>query len=273
MPEPKPTINIGKVIFPTLPSNEQRTIPVKADIKHKILISILLCFFILFSMFPIYSYGSEEMVIGLEEHEEDSLIGDLNSFDNPDNSEIINNPDSLDNSINSEIPINSLDMSNSDLETEESTTSSSLTFEEPVNYFETLYYSDNLDDMYSNLLNFLNIDSSFTLSDYELQSLYDKVVLMNEYEDYEYFEDLIDTLQYIAGNYELNNAQILADWNGQTSGSYVLNGIVTISNEIVIPANSTLEIKGRHDPCIVPRAIVVVEAMAALGILDMIGYQ
>ena len=37
--------------------------------------------------------------------------------------------------------------------------------------------------------------------------------------------------------------------------------------------NSTLEIKGRHDPCIVPRAIVVVEAMAALGILDMIGYQ
>ena len=35
--------------------------------------------------------------------------------------------------------------------------------------------------------------------------------------------------------------------------------------------NSTLEIKGRHDPCIVPRAIVVVEAMAALGILDMIG--
>lgn len=36
--------------------------------------------------------------------------------------------------------------------------------------------------------------------------------------------------------------------------------------------NTTLEIKGRHDPCIVPRAIVVVEAMAALGILDMIGY-
>lgn len=37
--------------------------------------------------------------------------------------------------------------------------------------------------------------------------------------------------------------------------------------------NTTLEIKGRHDPCIVPRAIVVVEAMAALGILDMIGYK
>ena len=32
--------------------------------------------------------------------------------------------------------------------------------------------------------------------------------------------------------------------------------------------NTELEIVGRHDPCIVPRAIVVVEAMAALGILD-----
>ena len=34
--------------------------------------------------------------------------------------------------------------------------------------------------------------------------------------------------------------------------------------------DTQLEIKGRHDPCIVPRAVVVVESMAALGILDMI---
>ena len=32
--------------------------------------------------------------------------------------------------------------------------------------------------------------------------------------------------------------------------------------------NTTLEIKGRHDPCIVLRAIVVIEAMAALAIYD-----
>ena len=32
--------------------------------------------------------------------------------------------------------------------------------------------------------------------------------------------------------------------------------------------NCTLEIKGRHDACIVPRAVVVVEACAALAILD-----
>jgi chorismate synthase len=32
----------------------------------------------------------------------------------------------------------------------------------------------------------------------------------------------------------------------------------------------TLEIKGRHDPCIVPRAVPVVEAAAAIAIFDLI---
>jgi chorismate synthase len=34
--------------------------------------------------------------------------------------------------------------------------------------------------------------------------------------------------------------------------------------------NVTVEIKGRHDPCIVPRAVIVVEAMAAIVILDFL---
>ena len=34
--------------------------------------------------------------------------------------------------------------------------------------------------------------------------------------------------------------------------------------------NTTLEIKGRHDPCIVPRAVPVIEAAAAIAIYDMI---
>ncbi|MBS3994331.1 MAG: chorismate synthase [Alkaliphilus sp.] len=33
--------------------------------------------------------------------------------------------------------------------------------------------------------------------------------------------------------------------------------------------NEKIEINGRHDPCIVPRALVVVEAVAAMGILDL----
>jgi chorismate synthase len=32
----------------------------------------------------------------------------------------------------------------------------------------------------------------------------------------------------------------------------------------------TLEVKGRHDPCIVPRAVPVVEAAAAIAIYDLI---
>ena len=34
--------------------------------------------------------------------------------------------------------------------------------------------------------------------------------------------------------------------------------------------NTTIEVKGRHDPCIVPRAVPVVEAAAAIAIFDLI---
>jgi len=33
--------------------------------------------------------------------------------------------------------------------------------------------------------------------------------------------------------------------------------------------NTTIEVQGRHDPCVVPRASVVVEAASAIGILDL----
>lgn len=36
---------------------------------------------------------------------------------------------------------------------------------------------------------------------------------------------------------------------------------------------ATLEAKGRHDPCVVPRAVPIVEGMASLVILDMIMRQ
>ena len=35
-------------------------------------------------------------------------------------------------------------------------------------------------------------------------------------------------------------------------------------------SNEVLEIKGRHDPCIVPRAVPVVEAMTAIAIFDLL---
>lgn len=41
------------------------------------------------------------------------------------------------------------------------------------------------------------------------------------------------------------------------------------SVDIIKRENIELEIGGRHDPCIVPRAIPVIEAVAAIGILDL----
>jgi len=35
--------------------------------------------------------------------------------------------------------------------------------------------------------------------------------------------------------------------------------------------NTTIKVEGRHDPCIVPRAVVVIEAAAAVCILDLLG--
>ena len=35
--------------------------------------------------------------------------------------------------------------------------------------------------------------------------------------------------------------------------------------------NTTLEIHGRHDPCIVPRAVPVIEAVAAIAIINLLG--
>ena len=40
--------------------------------------------------------------------------------------------------------------------------------------------------------------------------------------------------------------------------------------DISTKENSELEIVGRHDPCIVQRAVPVIEAVTAIGILDLI---
>ena len=74
-----------------------------------------------------------------------------------------------------------------------------------------------------------------------------------------------------------NNGGVLG---GMTSGApLVVSVAIKPTPSIAAPQdsvnldtmeNTTLEIKGRHDPCILPRAVPVVESAVALGILDII---
>ena len=40
--------------------------------------------------------------------------------------------------------------------------------------------------------------------------------------------------------------------------------------DLVTKQNTTLEIKGRHDPCIVPRATVVIESALAIALINLL---
>lgn len=114
-----------------------------------------------------------------------------------------------------------------------------------ISDFETLMGINNLDELYQLLLEMMFEKGEDFLTENEVQALYDKVVEMNEIEEYEYYEDLVDTLQYIAGDYELNNAVILADWSGQTSGTYTVpSSGYTITKEITITGTLTLNGSG-----------------------------
>jgi chorismate synthase len=45
-------------------------------------------------------------------------------------------------------------------------------------------------------------------------------------------------------------------------------GIVQNTVDLSLKKNTTIQIKGRHDPCIAPRAVPVAEAIMALAVLD-----
>ena len=40
--------------------------------------------------------------------------------------------------------------------------------------------------------------------------------------------------------------------------------------DLAVSCNAVLAVRGRHDPCIVPRAVPVVEAVAAITLYDLI---
>ena len=52
------------------------------------------------------------------------------------------------------------------------------------------------------------------------------------------------------------------------AGARVLSCLKMLSKTVCEGRNQEIEVGGRHDPCIVPRAVPVIENMAALVILD-----
>ena len=95
---------------------------------------------------------------------------------------------------------------------------------------------------------------------------------------------------YLTGS-ENNDAYIIADGKVRTATNHaggilggITNGMPLVFQAAIKPTpsisrtqdtvslsameNRKLEIHGRHDPCIVPRAVPVVEAAAAVAILD-----
>ena len=113
--------------------------------------------------------------------------------------------------------------------------------------YEQLILADSVEDMYMTLLGIMqeSPEKLFQMTTDELQILHNTAEIMNETYPSDDYADLVDTLQYIAGDYDLNGAVAYAVWNGTSaSGTYTISGTITISSAINIASGKTLTLTG-----------------------------
>lgn len=79
--------------------------------------------------------------------------------------------------------------------------------------YEQMIVATSVSDMYMILLSIMNENPEklYEISSDELQILYNAANRMNEEDSSEDYQDLADTLQYLAGDYDLNGAEVLFD--------------------------------------------------------------
>ena len=113
--------------------------------------------------------------------------------------------------------------------------------------YEQMILATSVGEMYMILLIIMNEnpDKLYEITTDEIQTLYNTANQMNKEKPSEDYQDLIDTLQYLAGEYDLNGAITYATWNGTSaSGTYTISGTITMSSAINIASGNTLTLTG-----------------------------
>ena len=113
---------------------------------------------------------------------------------------------------------------------------------------------------------YLSPDMSFIsgVTDYGYELL-DGQHLSLEFNNDNIFHDVVVEIKNVTRQgYVILNQQFKVEEYKGYKGFYYIDGKYYFTD------SNTIKVKGRHDPCIVPRAVPVVEAAAAIAIYDLI---
>lgn len=145
--------------------------------------------------------------------------------------------------------------------------------------YEKMIQTTSVSEMYEVLLTIMNEEPEklYEMTLDELQALYDTATQMNKENLSDDYQDLADTLQYIAGDYDLNGVEVLTpsgtilNSSGGTlsNGDYYLNTDITLTTHLTVSAGTkvTIDLNG-HVLQTTNGFICIVENSGTLTITD-----